>query len=472
MAGQVEGWERMRRWVRRPRKGLWTPLFAVWIAVLLAGPARGEQPAADLPTVVAAALPGVVNISALRLEPDPHPLPGEPAVHQILENGSGFVIDSSGLIVTNRHLVAGAEAITVVFQDGTRLAATLVGTGQRLDVALLKVAPTEKLTALRFGRSDKLRIAETVVAIGNPLGLGASVSAGIVSALNRNIGETIFDDFVQTDAAINHGDSGGPLLNASGEVVGINTAFDSATPHGGSIGIGFALPSDAAAIVVDRLRRYGRSWVGVIGALFQQVTPDLAAALGDPGLHGAIVTSVRAGGPAEQAGLRVGDVVTAAGDRVSDDERALLRIIAGWSVGSQIPLSVWRAGTTLTLTAVVKALPAPVEQPAIAPPSSGSSELGLGLAALTPELRAKYKLTEDETGVVVASMEPGSVAAQLGLRPGDVILRVGLRPIASVIEVQQAIEKAETGGQTYVLLLVHGREGRRWHALSLHPPTP
>jgi serine protease Do len=447
-------------------------LSALWIGVLLAVPAWGAQPQADLPALVAAALPGVVNISVIRLQPDPHPMPGEPTVRQVLNDGSGFVIDPLGLIVTKRHLVDSAGTITVVFQDGTRLAATLVGAGQRLDVALLKVTPTEKLTALRFGRSDKLRIGETVVAIGNPLGLGASVSAGIVSALNRDIGETTFDDFVQTDAAINHGDSGGPLLNASGEVVGINTAFDSATPHGGSIGIGFALPSDAAAIVVDRLRRYGRSWVGVIGARFQQVTPDVAAALGDPGLHGAIVTSVRAGGPAEQAGLRVGDVVTAAGNRVPADERALLRIIAGWSVDSKIPLSVWREGTTLTLTPIVKALPAPPEQPAIAPPSSGWSELGLGLAPLTSELRAKYKLAADEAGVVVTSMEPGSVAAQLGLRPGDLILRVGLQPIAQVDELQQAIEKAETGGQTYVLLLVHGREGRRWYALSLHPPTP
>jgi len=484
MIGHIEGWERIGGWIRRPRKGLWAPFLAVWIAVLLAGPAWGGQPTADLSTVIAAALPGVVNISIIRLQPEPHPLPGEPAVGQIREDGSGFVIDPSGLIVTNRHLVEGATAITAVFQNGTRLAATLIGTGQRLDVALLKVTPNEKLTALHFGRSDKLRIGETVVAIGNPLGLGASVSAGIVSALNRDIGETIFDDFVQTDAAINHGCSGGPLLNASGEVVGINTAFDSATPKGGSIGIGFALPSDAAAIVVDRIRQYGRSWVGVIGALFQQVTPDVAAALGEPELHGDsvtsvpvlhgdIVTSVRAGGPAEQAGLRVGDVVTAAGNRVPADERALLRIIAGWPIGSKIPLSVWRAGTELTITPVVNALPSPAQQPAIAPPSSGGpSELGLGLAMLTPELRARYKQATDETGVAVVSVEPGSVAAQLGLGPGDVILRVALRKITRTKEVQRAIEEAEDTGRPYVLLLVHGRQGLRWYALPLHPWTP
>jgi serine protease Do len=483
MTGQLEGPQRFRGWIRRPRKGLWPPLLAVWIAVLLAGPAQGAQPTADLPTVVAAALPGVVNISIIRLEPEPYPAPGAPAVHQVLEEGSGFVIDPSGLIVTNRHLVESAIAITAVFQDGTRLAAALVGTGQRLDVALLRVAPTEKLTALHFGRSDKLRIGETVMAIGNPLGLGASVSAGIVSALNRDIGETIFDDFVQTDAAINHGCSGGPLLNASGEVVGINTAFDSATPSGGSIGIGFALPSDAAAIVVDRLRQYGRSWVGVIGALFQQVTPDVAAALGEPELHGDtvtsvpmlhgdIVTSIRAGGPAEQAGLRIGDVVTAAGNRMPTDERALLRIIAGWPIGSKIPLSVWRAGTELTIAPVVTALPVPAQQPAVAPPSSGPSKLGLGLAVLTPELRAKYRQARNDTGVAVVSVEPGSVAAQLGLGPGDVILRVGLREITRTKEAEQAIEEAESNGRPYVLLLVHGREGRRWYALPLHPRTP
>jgi len=242
--------------------------------VLLARQAQGRQPTVDLPTLIAAALPGVVNISAIRLEPGPHPEPGVPIPRQVVDYGSGFVIDASGLIVTNRHLVEGAQTIAVVFRDGTRLPAALVGAGQRLDVALLKVAPTEKLTALRFGRSDRLRIGDTVVAIGNPLGIGASVSAGIVSALNRSIGESIFDDFVQTDAAIYRGYSGGPLLNASGEVVGINTAFDSTTPNGGPIGVGFALPSDGAAIVVDRLRRYGRSWVGVIGALFQQVVPE------------------------------------------------------------------------------------------------------------------------------------------------------------------------------------------------------
>ncbi len=473
MTGQTAHQEWVKGSVRRSRQRLWTRLLMVWIVALLAQHAQGRQPTVDLPTLVAAALPGVVNISAIRLEPGPHPGPGAPAAHQVVEYGSGFVIDPSGLIVTNRHLVEGAWAIAVVFQDRTRLPAALVGAGQRLDVALLKVAPTEKLTALRFGRSDQLRIGDTVVAIGNPLGIGASVSTGIVSALNRDIGETILDDFVQTDAAIYRGYSGGPLLNASGEVVGINTAFDSTTPNGGPIGIGFALPSDGAAIVVDRLRRYGRSWVGVIGALFQEVMPDVAAALGDPELRGEIVTSVRVGGPAEQAGLRVGDVVTVAGNRAPADERALLRIIAGWPIGSKIPLSVWRAGTTLTLTPVVKELPRPTEQPAAAPPTSMStSELGLGLAALTPALRAEYKQATDETGIVVASVEPGSVAAQLGLAPGDVILRIGAQQIARVDEVQQAIEGAKKSGQQYVLLLVHGRAGRRWYALPLHPQTP
>ena len=472
MIGQTADREWAQGSLPRPDPG-WIHLTVLLIGLLLAGPAWGGQPQADLPTLIAAALPGVVNISTIRLEPKPHPMPGEPTLRQVLSYGSGFVVDPSGLIVTNGHLVESSEAITVVFQDGTRLPATLVGAGQRLDVALLRVAPTEKLTALRFGPSNKLRIGDTVVAIGNPLGLGASVTAGIVSALNRNIGETIFDDFVQTDAAINHGDSGGPLLNASGEVVAINTAFDSATPKGGSIGIGFALPSDAAAIVVDRLRRYGRSWVGVIGALFQEVTPDIAMGLREPELRGAIVTSVRAGGPAEQAGLRVGDVVILAGDKAPADERALLRIIAGWSIGSKIPLSVWRAGTTLTLAPVVKALPAPAQQPAPQPPLSSSwSELGLGLAALTPALRAEYKQGADETGVVVVSVQPGSVAAQLGLGPGDVILRVGAQQIARVDEVQQAIEEVKKNRQPYVLLLVHGHERRRWYALSLNPGMP
>ena len=448
-------------------------LLVICIPAMLAAPTLGGQGTEDLPGLIAAVLPGVVNVSTVRLGPARHPADVAATMHQTVDYGSGFVIDPSGLIVTNRHLVADAEAITVVFQDGTRLPAALVGMGQRLDVALLQVAPTKKLTALRFGRSDKLRIGETVVAIGNPLGIGASVSAGIVSALNRNIGETIFDDFVQTDAAINRGCSGGPLLNQAGEVVGINTAFDSATPQGGSIGIGFALPSDGAAIVVDRLRRYGRSWVGVIGARFQQVMPDVAAALGDPELHGAIVTSVRAGGPAEQAGLRVGDVVTAAGNRVPTDERALLRIIAGWPLDSEIPLAVWRTGTTLTVTPVVEALPTLTEESKTRPAQASSrSELGLGLAALTPAMRAQYKQARDETGVVVASVEPGSVAAQLGLVPGDVILRVGTQQIARVDEVQQAIEAAKKSGKPYALLLVHGREGRSWYALSLNPKLP
>ena len=467
------GWERIRSWGRRPHKGFQILVLAIWIPALLAGYALAGQATVDLPALIAAVLPGVVNISVVRLEPEQYPVDVVRTVHQMVADGSGFVIDPSGLIVTNRHLVAGAEAITVVFQDGVRLPAVLVGTGERLDVALLRVAPTEKLSALRFGRSDKLRIGDTVLAIGNPLGVGASVSAGIVSALNRNIGETIFDDFVQTDAAINRGCSGGPLLNASGEVVGINTAFDSATPQGGSIGIGFALPSDAAAIVVDRLRRYGRSWVGVIGAMFQQVMPDVASALGDPGLRGAIVTSVRVGGPADQAGLRVGDVVTTAGNRVPVDERALLRTIAGWPLDSEIPLSVWRAGATLTLTPVVKALPPPAEQQMASRSAvSGGSELGLGLAALTPAMRARYKQATDDTGIVVTSVEPGSLAAQLGLGPGDVIQRVGMHQIARVDEVRQAIEAARESGRSYMLLLAHGREGRRWYALPLHPQTP
>jgi serine protease Do len=203
----------------------------------------------------------------------------------------------------------------------------------------------------------------------------------------------------------------------------------------------------------------GGARVGVIGALFQQVMPDIAAALGDAQLHGAIVTSVQIGGPADQAELQVGDVVTAAGNRAPADERALLRIIAGWPIGSAIPLSVWRCGTVLTIAPVVRALPASAQGPVVKPPSSGWLQLGRGLAALTPALRSQYKQTADETGIVVASVEQGSVAAQLGLRPGDVIMRVGARQITRVEEMQQAVEEAKKNERQFVLLLVQGQRG-------------
>jgi serine protease Do len=387
--------------------------------------------------------------------------------------GSGFIIDPSGLIVTNNHVIDGAETMSVILADGTTLPATLVGRDTANDIALLRVHPAHPLTAVHFGPSRSARIGDWVIAIGNPYGLGGTVTAGIVSARERDLDEDGSSDYIQTDAAINRGNSGGPLFNMSGEVVGINTAIYS--PSGGSVGIGFAIPSDEVAAVVSQLRRYGKPRRGWMGVQVQNVTPDIATALGMPDAIGAMVAFVAPGGPAAQAHLQPGDVILGFDGHVVADMKSFPRMVQDSGVGDHAEVDYWRAGhqdsANLTIAdepAAPTAAPAPKPAPPPAPPAPASvAGLGLTLSNLTASLQSKFDLPSDTQGVVITAVAPNSVAARQGLTAGDVIVELGGVPVGRIGDVLSRIAALRAARQNQVLLLVQGSDDTQW--ISLDP---
>jgi serine protease Do len=381
---------------------------------------------------------------------------GEPKSSQ--SYGSGFIIDASGLIATNYHVVRGAWEIEVGFHDGSRALAHLVKATELVDVALIKVEVGHPLPALPWGDSDKLQVGDRVFAIGDALGVGVSVSGGLVSALHRNIEASPYDDFIQTDAAINHGDSGGPLVNMEGEVVGIDTALLS--PTNGSSGLGFAIPSRSAQILIDRLMRYGWLRPGYIGVKIEEVTPDMALALGMPRAEGSVVANVQPGAPAENAGLKVGDVIVSLNNATPSDERALLRTIATTPIGQEMTISLWRDGKPATLKVTVGEWPRAAWEKLDPPISISGSEpvvppnLGITLAALTDADRDLPGFPPKQNGVKVTQVAVGSDAAQRGLTTGDIILRVQDKTIAKVADMQGALNAARAAHDKFVMLLV------------------
>jgi serine protease Do len=391
---------------------------------------------------------------------------------QMQSLGSGFIVDPSGLIVTNNHVIDGAETMSVILADGTSLPATLVGRDPANDIALLRVHPDHPLTAVHFGPSRSARIGDWVIAIGNPYGLGGTVTAGIVSARGRDLDEDGSSDYIQTDAAINRGNSGGPLFNMSGQVVGINTAIYS--PSGGSVGIGFAIPSDEVAAVVTQLRLYGKPRRGWMGVQVQNVTPDIAAALGMPSVNGAMVATVAPGGPAARAHLQPGDVILGFDGRTVQDMKAFPRMVQDSGVGDPAVIDYWRAGhqDTATLTiadepAAPAAAPAPKPAPPPAPPAPASvTGLGLTLSDLTPSLQSKYNLPADTRGVLITGVAPNSVAARQGLAAGDVILQLGGSPVGRIGDVLARIAALRAARQDQVLLLVQGSDDTQWISLD------
>ncbi len=390
--------------------------------------------------------------------------------------GSGFIIDPSGIIVTNNHVIANADVITVILQDNTTLKAEVVGRDLRTDIAVLRVHPAHPLPAVTFGDSHTARVGDWVLAIGNPFGLGGTVTAGIVSARGRDIRQGPYDDFIQTDAAINRGNSGGPLFNMEGQVIGINTAIYS--PSGGSVGIGFSLPSSLASSVVAQLREYGKARRGWLGVSIQQVTPDIADSLGLPKPEGALVGQVNPGGPADKAGLRGGDVVLSFDGQSIEEMRTLPRIVAQTAIGKDVPVVVWRGGKQVTLQANVGKMPEQMEANAstapAAPapnPATAVSGLGLSLAPITDELRTKYKIGADAKGVVVTDVAGDGPAASRGIKPGDVIVEVQQQAVSSPEDVQKRLDQFREQDRRTVLLLVQSGDGMRWVPLPLKTGT-
>ena len=384
--------------------------------------------------------------------------------------GSGFIIDASGYIVTNHHVIAEADEITVRLHDDTLLEAELVGSDQKTDLALLKVKFDQPLPSTSWGVSEKTRIGDWVVAIGNPFGLGGTVTAGIVSARQRDINSGPYDDFIQTDAAINRGNSGGPMFNLDGEVIGVNTAIFS--PSGGSIGIGFAIPSDLAKNVVLQLREFGEVRRGWLGVRIQTVTEELAEGLRLDEPRGALVASVTEGGPAEKAGIAQGDVIIEFNNRRVPDMRKLPLMVAETPIGRAVEVVVWRKGEEQIFKVVLGELDD--EQVALATPgpkpdeSSGEvPDLGLALGALTPELRERFGLDEKAKGVVITEVDSEGSGAEKGLKPGDVIVEVDQEEVTSPAEVSERVEKAKQEGYRVVTLLVFHQGDYRWVAVRI-----
>lgn len=398
--------------------------------------------------------------------------PGAPAppAAEFSSLGSGFIIDPAGLIVTNDHVIANAARITVTLADDGKFEAKIVGRDAVSDLALLKIDAKKPLPAASWGDSTKIRVGDWVLAIGNPFGLGGTVTAGIISAMARDIHAGPYDDFLQTDAAINRGDSGGPMFNLKGQVIGIDTAILS--PSGGSIGIGFAIPSAVARPIIDQLKATGKVVRGWIGARIQPVTDDIAAAVGLDQSRGAMIAAIDAGSPAAEAKLEPGDVILAYGGQPIERSRELPRLVAATPPGKQVALVIWRDGRERQAALKVAVLdpnrlpPAPPE-PQRPKPAPSVAALGLELAPLTPALRRQFALPERAKGVVITGVPPNGPGAAQGLKPGDLIIAVGHEPVTTPQQIEERAAAAQKRGRKELLVRIQRATSTRFIALPV-----
>jgi serine protease Do len=398
---------------------------------------------------------------------------GDMQPHKTNSLGSGFIVDTSGIVVTNNHVIADADEINVILNDGTKIKAELVGVDKKTDLAVLKFKPPKPLIAVKFGDSDKLRLGEWVIAIGNPFSLGGTVTAGIVSARNRDISSGPYDNYIQTDAAINRGNSGGPLFNLDGEVIGVNTLIIS--PTGGSIGIGFAVPSKTVAGVVDQLRQFGELRRGWLGVRIQQVTDEIAESLNIKPARGALIAGVEDKGPAKPAGIVPGDVIVKFDGKDVKEPKDLSRVVADTAVGKEVEVVIIRKGQEETRKVTLgrlddgdKAVPASVKsQPEPEKPVTQKA-LGLDLASLSKDLRSRYKIKDSVKGVLITNVDGTSDAAEKRLSPGEVIVEVAQEAVANAADVKKRVDQLKKDGKKSVLLLVANGDGElRFVALSV-----
>ncbi|MGE0116877.1 MAG: DegQ family serine endoprotease [Dongiaceae bacterium] len=457
-------------------------LAAGGLAILLLDPAQAAQAPDSFAPLAEKVTPAVVNVSTQRQiageSAQPRSLPfnfpegspfeeffrqfgerqGRPSPERsAMALGSGFIIDPAGYVVTNNHVVESATNIDVTLTNGKSYPAKLLGADAKTDLALLKIDSPDPLPAVSFGDSDALKVGDWVMAVGNPFGLGGTVTAGILSARGRDLHAGPFDDFLQIDASINQGNSGGPTFAMNGEVIGINTAI--ASPNGGSVGIGFAVPSNIAKPVIAALREHGEVERGWLGVQIQEVTPEIADAVGLKQPKGAIVSSVLPDSPAAKAGLRRGDIIVAFDDKPINELRDLPRLVAEASIGGNADVTVWRDHDERTVSVriaklqdedVVASDKTPAE-PGVQPVEA----LGLTLAGLTPDLRQQMGIPDDIDGVVVMAVEDRSPAAEQGLRPGDVIRQVGSESVTRPQQVESLAQAARAENRQALLLLVN-----------------
>ena len=387
--------------------------------------------------------------------------------------GSGFIVDAAGIVVTNNHVIADADEINVIMNDGSKFKAELVGVDKKTDLAVLKFKPTKPLVAVKFGDSDKLRLGEWVVAIGNPFSLGGTVTAGIVSARNRDISSGPYDNYIQTDAAINRGNSGGPLFNLEGEVIGVNTLIIS--PSGGSIGIGFAVPSKTVVGVVNQLRQFGELRRGWLGVRIQQVTDEIAESLNIKPARGALIAGVEDKGPAKPAGIEPGDVVVKYDGKDIKEPKDLSRVVADTAVGKEVEVVIIRKGAEETKKVTLgrledtdKAVQASAKKDEPAEKPVTQKALGLDLATLSKDLRSRYKIKDNVKGVIITNVDGASDAAEKHLSPGEVIVEVAQEAVSNAADVKKRVEQLKKDGKKSVLLLVANSDGElRFVALGV-----
>ncbi|HWK13110.1 MAG TPA: Do family serine endopeptidase [Rhizobiaceae bacterium] len=376
-----------------------------------------------------------------------------------VSQGSGFFISEDGYLVTNNHVVAGGAEFTVVTDDGTELNANLVGTDERTDLAVLKVDSDKKFTYVAFADENSVRVGDWVVAVGNPFGLGGTVTAGIVSARGRDIGAGPYDDFLQIDAAVNRGNSGGPAFNLSGQVVGVNTAIFS--PSGGNVGIAFAIPASTAKDVVASLIEDGAVQRGWLGVQIQPVTPEIAESLGLGQQRGALVADAQQGSPALDAGIRAGDVITSVDGKSVSSPRELARLIGGLTPGKDVKVTYWRGGKASDVSMKLGELPGSDKQASADQPSGPeqAGELDAFGLTVTP--------ADDGVGLVVTDVDPDSDAAQRGIQAGDVIVAVNSQEIKSAADLDRAVKEASSAGRKAVLMQVKRDDTNRFVALPV-----
>jgi serine protease Do len=450
-------------------------LVAVAAIFLLAPPAAVPPESEGFAALVKTVLPSVVNISVKGKGQGANT--GETAEnvsyapHIVDIVGSGSIVDPSGIIVTNRHVIENAYEIMVTLQDGTTTNARLLGKGLNFDLAILKIDVGRPLPAIKVGNSDEVHVGDRVLAIGNPLGLQGTVTSGIVSALHRDLSGP-YDEFIQTDAPINHGNSGGPLFNTRGEVIGINNQIFSDSPTSGSIGLGFAIPSNDVQFLLQQVHRYGRPHIGWLGIRVQRLTPEMADALGVSKHNGAIVAEVVANSPAAGAGIQTGDVVQGFAHETVTDYREFNRAVM-MSVGKTMKLRIWHKGQTRVVSLTVKEWPQEVWEAYKSGTSSESlftkiTDYGLELADLSDDLRGKFHLDSHTTGPVVTSVTEDTAASGAKLKAGDLVLTVQMEDVQSRADVESRLMDLCNRGQRNALLFVKGANGTtRWVTLPL-----
>lgn len=446
-------------------------LFAFFIASLGFSGEAGAQFSsfADLAEKLT---PSVVNISSFSQSETENGEGNTPLSESL---GSGFIIDGNGYIITNNHVVDKAESISITLSDNTKTEARVIGKDPKTDLALIKIETKRPLNAVKFGDSDKIRVGDWVLAIGNPFGLGSSVTAGIVSAKSRDIESGPYDSFIQTDASINQGNSGGPMFNLQGEVIGISSAIFSTT--GASQGVGFAIPANLAGWVISQLKEHGEVKRGWIGIKIQPNTPEIADSLGISANQGVVVSGITEQGPAQKAGLQAGDIVLSFNRQPIDNTKNLSRLIAETKIGTPAPIEIWRSGQKQTLTVPIELMPEETLLSAAKETASDAAEtpdngeslniIGFTVKEISPELAERYKLAPSTSGVVVTDILPNSDASRKGIKIGDIIVKIDKRNIIGESAFHEYVNDARRENNRPVLLAIQGQEALHFVAVKL-----